>query len=306
MRVMVTGGAGFIGSHLVDRLVEHGHEVLVVDDLSQGIRENVHPKARLIVQDITDPTIRKVLLDFKPQVVYHWAAHIDVRKSVSEPYIDARTNVIGMLNLLEASREARVRRVVFASTGGAIYGETPEPASEMMLPNPISPYAVSKLACEGYLYCYNLWHDLPCVALRYANVYGPRQDPLGEAGVVAIFSQKLLNGEAPTLYGHGHLERDYVFVTDAVEAAIRALDRGDGEVINIGTGVATSVSDLYRMMGKICGYAPEPRLTDARPGELRKSILDWSKAERVLQWRPGISLNEGLKRTIDWFRDREN
>lgn len=302
MKVLVTGGAGFIGSHLVDRLLEGGHSVAVIDNLSTGKKENLNPKAEFYELHIQSADLPGVFEKQEPEAVFHFAAQIDVRKSVEDPFFDAKTNVLGTINVLECCRKTGVRKVVFASSGGVIYGDTDCPASEDTFPKPLSPYGVAKLACEGYLRCYSEWHSLKYVALRYANVYGPRQDPLGEAGVVAIFSNKLLRGETPVLYGLGKLVRDYVYVDDAARAALLAMEKGRDEVINIGTGIGTSVNELFTQLKEITGFEGDPSYEPKRAGELETNLLNPGRAKEVLDWTPQVSLQEGLRISVEWFK----
>ncbi len=322
--ILVTGGAGFIGSHVVEALIAEGHKVVVVDDLSTGKEENLDPKAIFYKMDLCDPRLGEVFAQEGIEWVDHHAAQIDVRKSVSDPKEDARVNLLGLLNLLESCRRYGVKGIVFASSGGVVYGE-PEglPVAEDHPKGPLSPYGVSKLTSEYYLYCYYRLHALPYIALRYGNVYGPRQDPHGEAGVVAIFAGKMLSGEAPTIFGDGEQLRDYVFVEDVVKAnllAMRALGRVarpaagktssprwpatsiDDRAYNIGTGVGTSVNELFSRLARLTGFRGKPRRGPERPGELRRIFLDGSKAREELGWEPSIELEEGLRRTVNSLR----
>lgn len=306
MNILVTGGAGFIGSNLVDLLRSEGHQVLVLDDLSSGRRENLSPDVPFYEMPAGDPRVLEVLERHAVEVVCHHAAQIDVRKSVTDPVHDASINIIQGLGLLENCRRAGVRKIVYASTGGAIYGEPgPErlPATEEAPIKPISAYGVSKHTFEHYLELYRFLHGLDFTALRYANVYGPRQDPLGEAGVVAIFLSRLLAGQAPTIFGDGRQTRDYVFVEDVCRANLLALETGGGEILNIGTGLETSVLDLLSVLTEVLGVTCEPELTVARPGEVFRIALDASRAHRVLGWQPRTSLHEGLARTAAFFRE---
>lgn len=311
MRILVTGGAGFIGSHVVDALLRAGHEVVVVDNLSTGKRENINPAARFYEMDICSPALAAVFRKESIEVVNHHAAQIDVRRSVAAPEEDARINIQGLLNLVENCLRYGVKGVVFASSGGVVYGEPAElPVTESFPKGPLSPYGVSKLTSEYYLYCFARTHALPYVALRYANVYGPRQDPHGEAGVVAIFGQKMLRGETPTIYGDGEQLRDYVYVDDVVQANLLALEHLahsvsphaighlDALAYNIGTGRGTSVNELFGLLGTITGYSGKATYGAERPGELKKIYLDASKAARELGWKPQVGLEEGLRRTI--------
>jgi UDP-glucose 4-epimerase len=303
MRVLVTGGAGFIGSHIVDALVTRGHTVCVVDNLSSGRRENVNSAARLHVVDITSPDLSKVMDSEKPDIVYHEAAQMDVRKSVADPRFDATVNILGGLNLYENCVRIGVKKVIFASTGGAIYGEQEAfPATEMHLQQPLSPYGIAKLANEKYLYFYRETYGLAHVALRYANVYGPRQNPHGEAGVVAIFASKLLAGVVPTINGTGKQTRDYVYVGDVAAANVAALEYDGTDVFNVGTAEETDVNELFNLLRDAVGTDIAALHGEGKAGEQMRSVIDWSKAHRVLGWTPKTTLAEGLKKTVEWFR----
>jgi UDP-glucose 4-epimerase len=304
MRVLVTGGAGFIGSHIVDALVGEGHGVWILDDLSTGKEENLNDKATFVRMDIADEALEEALFSAKPEVVFHCAAQIDVRKSISDPKFDARTNIIGTINLLESCRAWGTRKVVFSSSGGTIYGNVEKPATEDFPVHPLSPYAISKLSCEYYIKCYSEWYSLKHTILRYANVFGPRQDPLGEAGVVAIFANIMLKGQTPILYGHGKMVRDYVYVTDAVRANLSAVEGGTGETLNVGTARPTRVKELFDTMASILSFDGKPEMQPARKGELASNFLSYARTRRVLGWEPEVSLEEGLERTIEWFRER--
>jgi len=303
MKILVTGGAGFIGSHVADALVDAGHEVHVMDDLSGGREENVPPQARLHQLDIRSDEAANLVRTEAYDALVHHAAQMDVRRSVADPRFDADVNVIGFLNLMEAAREIGLKKVVFASTGGAIYGEPDYvPQDESHPLRPISPYGITKLCTERYLYYYEHEHGIPYVALRYANVYGPRQNPHGEAGVVAIFAERMLNGRQPTIYGDGEQTRDYVFVEDVVRANLCALEYERSGVFNVGTGVETSVNELFGIIRDYIDKRLSEVRGDARPGEQRRSVLDYRHSERVLGWKPTVRLEEGLDRTVDWFR----
>jgi UDP-glucose 4-epimerase len=303
--ILVTGGAGFIGSHVVDAYLDAGHEVIVVDDLSTGHRENLNPRARFVQLDITDPKVVELIRDERPAALNLHAAQMDVRRSVADPLFDARVNVLGTINLFEAARKANVRRILFVSSGGAVYGEQERfPAAEDHPTNPLSPYGVSKRAGELYASFYQAEYQIPFVALRYANVYGPRQDPHGEAGVVAIFSGRMLRGEAVTINGDGRQTRDYVFVGDVVRANLLALESRATGPFNIGTGKETDVNELARLLLDAAGSRSEVRHGPAKPGEQRRSVVDHGRAERELGWRPEVPLADGLRRTVDWFRAR--
>ena len=303
MRALVTGGAGFIGSTLVDALLRAGHEVTVVDDLSRGRREQVSSPASLHVLEICDPALETVVAEARPEVVFHQAAQIDVRRSLSEPLFDTSVNVLGSVNLLQACAGARVRRVVFASSGGAIYGDTDViPTPEGHSANPASLYGAAKQCGEIYGNVYARLYGIEFVALRYANVYGPRQDPHGEAGVVAIFAERLLRGEAPVINGDGTQTRDYVFVDDVVRANLMAATTDTLGAYNIGTGIETDVLTIHRLLAAAAGNPLPPRHGAAKPGEQRRSCLDVSRAQRILGWTPAVDLGEGLSQTIDFFR----
>ena len=299
MRALVTGGAGFIGSNLVDALIERGDSVDIVDNLSSGKRENVHAQARLHVLDIREP-LEDLFSELRPEVCFHLAAQADVRVSVERPDYDAEVNVIGTVHVLEAARSVGAR-VVFASSGGAIYGECDEPADEASERRPLAPYGTAKLAGEEYLLTYQRLHGMANVALRFANVFGPRQDPNGEAGVVAIFLGRLRDSETCLIFGDGEQERDYVFVGDVVRAALAASE-AEGGVFNVGTGRATSVLELYELCRKVAGSELQAKHDPPRTGELQRSVLDVSKAADELSWRPETSLEDGLRHTWDWIR----
>jgi len=304
MRILVTGGAGFIGSHIVDALTDRRHSVWVADDLSTGKEENLNDRAEFVRIDITDKGLEEALFSARPEVVFHCAAQIDVRKSVTDPLFDARSNIMGTINLLESCRAWGSRKVIFSSSGGTIYGNVDKPATEDSPVRPLSPYAISKLSCEYYIRCYSEWHGLYHTILRYANVFGPRQDPLGEAGVVAIFANAMLKGQKTVLYGHGQMIRDYVYVGDAVEANILAIEKGDGETLNVGTARPTTVRELFESMADILSYSAEPGLEPARKGELASNLLSHARTSEVLGWQPKMSLEDGLKTTIEWFKER--
>jgi UDP-glucose 4-epimerase len=293
---VVTGGAGFIGSNLVDALLAHGDEAHVLDDLSKGKRERLPDAAQLHVADIRDPDA--VFAAVRPEVVFHLAAQADVRVSVERPDYDADVNVLGTVRILEAARRNGAQ-VVFASTGGAIYGECTAPAREDAPRNPLAPYGASKLCGEEYLATWNRLYGTTHVALRFGNVYGPRQEPHGEAGVVAIFMGLLQDGGTPKIYGDGRQTRDYVYVHDVVAALLAAVGHAGG-VYNVGTGVETSVLELYRAIEEATGIEREPEHVDARLGELQRSVLDPAAAGRELGWRPQRPLVDGLRETWGW------
>ena len=298
MRAIVTGGAGFIGSHVADALAARGDEVHVLDDLSHGSRENVPEQARLHEGDIRSDA-DAVFDETRPEACLHLAAQADVRVSVEDPAYDADVNVLGTLRVLEAARRHGTK-IVFASTGGAIYGECEAPAPEDAERQPLAPYGASKLAGEEYLATYNRLYGSGHVSLRYGNVYGPRQDPHGEAGVVAIFMGLLAGEGTPKIFGDGRQTRDYVFVGDVVDATLAALDHPGG-VLNVGTGVEVSVLELYDAISRVAGIERDPEYAAARLGELQRSVLDPSRAERELGWRPRHSLDDGLRATWEWM-----
>lgn len=304
MTVLVTGGAGFIGSHVVDTYLEAGFSVAVVDNLVTGNRKNLNPQARFYEVDICDRrALREVFARERPQFVNHHAAQINLRHSVDDPLYDASVNILGTLNVLELSREFGVEKVIFASTGGALYGEVEElPVSEERTPTPLSPYGVAKYAAECYLRYYEAVWEIPYVALRYGNVYGPRQDPKGEAGVIAIFSERILRGEPCVVFGDGTKTRDYVFVADVARANLLALSAPPG-AYNIGTGKETSVLELLALFAKVAGREIEVVFAPERKGEISRIALSAEKAKRVLSWEPQTSLEEGLAQTFLWFAE---
>jgi UDP-glucose 4-epimerase len=304
MNILVTGGAGFIGSHMAARHRTDGHDVVVVDNLSTGLREKVPAGVRFVEADVAESDLEPLLSEAKIDVVSHHAAQIDVRHSVSDPVDDARSNVLGSLKLLEACRRAGVRRVLFASTGGALYGE-PEggrPATESHPTNPVSPYGCAKLSIEKYLHFYRVVHGFEVQVLRYANVYGPGQNGLGEAGVVAIFAEAILAGRIPKIRGDGEQTRDYVFVADVVETAARALASGKSGTWNVGTGVETSVNRLFELLAPALGFRGKPEYVPLAPGEQRRSVLDGSAARRDLGVPPWTPIETGIPVTAEAFR----
>lgn len=326
MKILVTGGAGFIGSNVVDALVKDGHEVAVLDNLSTGKEENINPEVKFYNIDLLDlESLEFVFREFKPDVVNHHAAQIDVRKSVEEPAFDAETNIIGSINLFELSINYGVGRIIFSSTGGALYGEPKNlPASEDTPIEPLSPYGVAKYCAENYLNYFKRLYELrdrhaslrsahddreersvgiERVILRYANVYGPRQDPLGEAGVVAIFTGKILKGEKPVIYGDGTQTRDYVYVEDVVKANVLVLEGKEG-IYNIGTGKETSVNELIEIFSKVLGREIKPEYAPPRIGEVHRISLDGERARKELGFVPKYSLPEGIRKTVEWYKNQ--
>jgi UDP-glucose 4-epimerase len=302
-KIVVTGGAGFIASHIVDAYIQLNHEVYIIDDLSTGQNCNLNPSAKVHTLDIADPKAGRLIAEIKPHVLNHHAAQMDVRRSVADPAFDARVNIIGFVNLLEACKDAGVKRVIFSSSGGAVYGDRePIPATEAHETLPQSPYGVSKLTGELYLCYYHMAFGLPYVALRYANVYGPRQSTQGEAGVVAIFISQLLAGKNPVINGDGKQTRDYVFVGDVVRANIAALDSDFIGAVNIGTGKETDVVTLCELLRDGVGSQVTAVHGPAKPGEQRRSCLETSLASQVLGWRPEVALEQGLLQTIAYYR----
>jgi UDP-glucose 4-epimerase len=309
-KAVVTGGAGFIGSHLVDLLVDGEWEVLVVDDLTTGEMEWVSGARRrghvsVHVTDIRAPELHEVLSRFGPEVVFHLAAQSKVAPSVADPLHDAAVNVLGTINVLEASRLAGVRKVVFASSGGAIYGgEVKLPARETSAKFPESPYGISKKIVEDYFAWYAATHGVAYTLLALANVYGPRQDPGLEGGAAAIFSLVMLKGRRPTIFGDGQQTRDFVYVGDVCDAFLRAADAGDGTLLNIGSGKETSILELYETLAGIIGFKKRPEFADPRPGDVRRSVVDPSRAKKALGWEAWTELDAGLARTVEWYRRR--
>ena len=314
MDTLVTGGAGFIGSTLTDRLLADGHRVTVLDNFSSGSRDNLvgaeaehGDRLAVIEADVRDPTVTEQVRAVAPEVLFHLAAQADVRVSVADPAFDAAVNVVGSLHVIEGARLGGARKVVFASSGGTIYGD-PDPATlpvdETHPRQPVSPYGVAKMVVGDYLEAFRVLHGLDYTALALANVYGPRQDPHGEAGVVAIFAGRLLAGETCAVFGSGEQTRDFVYVDDVVDAFARAADAAPGLLLNIGTGEETSVNQLYTAMAVAAGVDPDVTHAEARSGELERSALDPSRAADQLGWAPQVSLADGVGRVLDWFRDR--
>ncbi len=303
MKILVTGGAGFIASQIADGFIKEGHEVVILDDLSTGFEKNINPKAKFIKANICDKSISNLFEVEKFDVVNHHAAQMDVRRSVKDPEFDATTNILGTINLLQNCVKYGVKKFMFASTGGAVYGEQEYfPADEKHNTQPKSPYGISKLAVEKYLYFYNSEHKLNYTILRYANIYGPRQNPFGEAGVVAIFSTKLLKTEQPIINGQGEQTRDYVFVGDVVKANLLLLNDAESDIYNVGTTVETDVNQLFHYLNKITGAHKDEKHGPAAAGEQMRSVITSEKMFKKFGWKPSTKLEDGLKITVDFFR----
>jgi len=304
MKVLVTGGAGFIGSHVVDTLVEAGHNVVVVDNLATGRLENLNPKAKFYQIDICSPELRQVFELERPDIIDHHAAQIDVRRSMVEPAFDAEVNILGGIKLLELAREFDVRKIIYISSGGAAYGEPIYlPCDEKHPVQPLCPYGASKYTFELYLYIYHESYGLDYTILRYPNVYGPRQDPYGEAGVVAIFTGQMLRGQPVTINGSGEQVRDFVHVRDCARANLMVLDKGSGRIFNLGVGQGTSINQIFAHLKEIVGYPHEAQYGPPKIGETFKIYLDANSAKKDIGWVPLIALKEGLRETVSYFRD---
>ena len=307
MKILVTGGAGFIGSHVVDRYIQHGHQVVIVDDLSTGRESNLNPAAVFYRLDIRDAALEDVFVRERPDAVNHHAAQMDVRRSVAEPGFDADVNVLGSINLLECARRHEVQRLIYISTGGAVYGE-PEylPCDESHPINPICPYGASKHTVEHYLYMYRHMYGLEYVVLRYPNVYGPRQDPHGEAGVVAIFTGQMLADQPVVINGDGEQERDFVFVGDCAGANLLALENPSASgIYNLGCGRGTTVNQIFQALKKATGYRRQPAFGPPKPGETRRIYLSAQRIHDAMGWAPSLDLDEGIRQTVEYFRTAE-
>lgn len=305
MKILITGGAGFIASHISDEYVNLGHEVFVLDNLSTGFKENVNSKTTFINADIRDRELTELFEAQKFDVVNHHAAQMDVRKSVADPTFDANTNIIGTINLLQNCVKNGVKKFIFSSTGGAVYGEQEYfPADEKHPTSPLSPYGISKLAVEKYLFFYNKQYGLNYSILRYANIYGPRQNPFGEAGVIAIFTSKLLAGEQPIVNGDGTQTRDYVFVKDVVKANAKVLEDEIPDILNVGTGIETNVNEIFNILNKIINNGQIEKHGPAAPGEQLRSVITSDKFYERLNWKPTTKLEDGLKETVNFFESK--
>jgi len=307
MKFLVTGGAGFIASHIVDRLIDEGNQVVIVDDLSTGSKDNLNPKARFYNMDICSPELVSVFEAERPDYVNHHAAQVLVVRSLREPMMDARLNIEGSLNVIYLSKMYGVKKIIYASTGGALYGE-PEclPVDENHPINPLAPYGVSKHTVEHYLHLYGIDYGLNYTILRYPNVYGPRQNPHGEAGVIAIFTEKMIKGKIPKIFGDGTATRDYVYIDDIVEANLLAVEKGDRGTYNLGSNKETSVNEIFSLLKAKLDFPLKPIYESKRPGEVYRICLTNDKAKAELGWSPKVSLEEGIKRTANYYRRNEN
>jgi UDP-glucose 4-epimerase len=306
MKILVTGGAGFIGSQVADAFIADGHDVYIIDNLSTGNEKNINHKAHFLKYDINSLDILKIFEKEKFDAVNHHAAQIDVRKSVNDPIFDASINILGTINLLQSCIKTGVKKFMFASTGGAIYGEQEYfPADENHPTKPVSPYGITKLTIEKYLFFYKNEYGLNYTILRYANVYGPRQNPLGEAGVVAIFTNKLIKNENPIINGNGNQTRDYVFVEDVVKANIINLNNNSSDIYNVGTGIETSVNEIFSKLNKISGGIAEEKHGPAAKGEQLRSVITSDKLYKKFDWKPSVKIDDGLKKTFNYFESKK-
>ena len=306
MRIMVTGGAGFIGSNVVDAYIDAGHQLVVIDNLSTGHEYNLNPEARFIQSDVQNIELQNIFEEFKPEVVNHHAAHIDLRRSVQDPMLDAQSNILGTLNLLKLANEHGVKKFIFSSTGGAIYGEPDElPASEATNPVPLSPYGAGKLACEHYIRIWGHLFGINYTIFRYPNVFGPRQHPKGEAGVVAIFSLQILQGQNPKIFGDGTKTRDYLYVADVVKANLLALESSSNAVMNLGWGREVSDRLVFDTISSALDYKLDPEYVSVRPGEVKRISLDSKLAREVLDWEPDVTFEEGITKAVQFYCETE-
>jgi len=305
MKILVTGGAGFVGSHLVDRLIEEGHKVVVIDNLSTGKKENLNPKAKFYKADICDREIAQIFKKEKPEIVFHYAAHIEARESVKDPISDAKINIIGGLNILENCRRSKTKKIIFASSGGEIYGDAKMiPIPETFSPSPISPYGVSKLSTEKYLDSYFKLFKISYLSLRYGNIYGPRQNQNGEAGVIAIFTNKMLKNEQPLIHGDGKQTKDYIFIEDATDATILSFKKNFEGILNIGTGKETSVLEIFYKLKKLTNSQVKEKHAPLPLCGFKRGCVSIKKAKKELGWQPKCSLDEGLRKTVEWFKNK--
>ncbi len=302
-KILVTGGAGFIGSHIVDKLISQNNKVVIIDNLSTGQKENINKKARFYKADITNKKIKEIFKKEKPDIVFHLAAQINVRKSIQNPLLDTKVNVLGSLNIFQAAKESNVKKIIFSSTGGAIYGKAKKtPTPETCQPKPQSPYGLSKLTTENYLKLYHKLFNINYTILRYSNVYGPRQNTLAEAGVIAIFTKQLLKNKTPVINGTGKQERDYVYVKDVVSANLSSLKRGDNKTFNIGTSKKTSVNQIFKTLSQKINPQIKAKHGPSIKGEIKTSALNIRKAKNNLNWKPKTNLKTGIEKTINWFK----
>ena len=305
MKILVTGGAGFIASHISDAFIAESNEVFILDNLSTGFEKNINRNATFINSNICDKNLIKLFEKEKFDIVNHHAAQMDVRRSVADPEFDANTNILGTINLLQCAIKTGVKKIMFASTGGAVYGEQKYfPADEEHITFPLSPYGISKLAVEKYIYFYSIQYRLNYTILRYANIYGPRQNPFGEAGVVAIFASKLLKGEQPTINGEGFQTRDYVYVKDVVKANLIASKDKENNIYNIGTGKETDVNEIFRMLNKFIGKGQVEKHGPAALGEQMRSVITSDKFFKKFNWRPSTNISDGLVETVEYFKEQ--
>lgn len=303
MKVLVTGGAGFIGSHLVDALIDRGHQVVVVDNLSTGFIDNINPAAKFYQMSVCDPGLAEVFKQERPEIVSHQAAQMIIERSVRNPMFDAQENILGSLNVIFNCIRFGVKKVIYASSGGAVYGEPKYlPVDEEHSINPVSEYGISKHTVEHYLRLYGLRNGLNYVVLRYPNVYGPRQNPHGEAGVVAIFGSQMLRGERPTIFGSGDKTRDYTYVLDIVEANLLSMEQGEPATYNLGTRLETSDQEMFNTLAQAVAYTGSPVYASVRPGEVHRICLDSSKARKELGWKPRFTLREGISQAVEYYK----
>lgn len=306
MKILVTGGAGFIGSNLVDALIKAGHSVVIIDSLINGQKEFINNQANFYHLDILDKKIEKVFLKEQPEAVFHLAAQIDLRKSVEDPFFDAKVNIEGSLNVIETARRSGVKKIIFASTAG-VYGYTVEkdiPTLESIKPAPAFPYSINKLAIEYYLVCFYKIFNLPYVVLRYANVYGPRQNTKGEAGVIALFIDRLLSGQQATVNGDGQQTRDFIYIDDIVAANLKALEADQVGIYNISTSRETNIVDVFEMISKSAGVDKQANFGLAKDDEQKRSCLDYSLAKKELGWKPQVEIDQGIEKTTAWFKNK--